>query len=88
VVITTAKLSQAVVTKAYSEGLAATGGVPPYTWTTSSGALPPGLTLGANGSIQGVPMTAGDFTFTAKATDSYDPADTATRTLSISVVSK
>jgi hypothetical protein len=88
VVVTTAKLHQAVVTKAFSESLAAEGGVPPYTWTTSSGALPPGLTLGANGSIQGVPTTAGDFTFTVEATDSYDPADTATRALTLSVVSK
>lgn len=88
VVVTTAKLHQAVVTKAFSESLAAEGGVSPYTWTTSSGALPPGLTLGANGSIQGVPTTAGDFSFTVEATDSYDPADAATRALTLSVVSK
>ena len=88
VVITTAKLRTAVVAKSFSESLAANGGVPPYTWTTSSGALPPGLTLGTDGTIQGVPTTTGNFTFTAEATDSYDPADIATRTLTLSVVAK
>jgi hypothetical protein len=88
VVITTAKLRQPVVAKSFSESLAAKGGEPPYTWTMPSGSLPPGLTLGTNGSIQGVPTTTGNFAFTAEATDSYDPADTATRAFTLSVVAK
>ena len=84
-VITTTKLHQAVVSKSYSETLAATGGVRPYTWTTASGALPPGLTLGTDGTIQGVATATGSFSFTAEATDSYDPADTAKRSLTLTV---
>ncbi len=85
VVVATTKLHPAVVGKSFSETLAAKRGDPPYTWTKSSGALPPGLTLGAGGTIQGVPTIPGTFAFTARVTDSYDPADTATRALTMSV---
>lgn len=54
--------------------LTAGGGVAPYTWTVSVGALPGGLTLGADGSVSGTPTTAGTFTFTIQAADSGDSA--------------
>ena len=85
VAIKTAKLPRAIVAKSYSDSLAATGGAPPYTWSTSAGTLPPGLTLGTDGTVQGIPTTIGSFTFTVEVTDSYDPADTATRTVTLSV---
>jgi Putative Ig domain len=50
--------------------LTATGGVAPYTWTLTSGALPAGLTLGSDGSVSGTPTSAGSFTFTIQAADS------------------
>jgi hypothetical protein len=54
----------------YSQGVFATGGTPPFTFTVSSGALPPGLTLdGAIGVISGMPVTPGQFNFTITATD-------------------
>jgi hypothetical protein len=48
--------------------LAATGGNGTYTWSLTSGALPPGLTL-ADGAIAGTPTTAGAYGFTATVTD-------------------
>lgn len=43
--ITTPSLPNGTVGSAYSQSLAASGGVPPYTWSVSSGALPGGLSL-------------------------------------------
>jgi hypothetical protein len=50
-------------------GLVASGGSGTYTWTLSSGALPSGVALAANGTITGTPRTGGIFRFTATATD-------------------
>jgi hypothetical protein len=49
--------------------LAASGGSGTYTWTLSSGTLPPGVALAATGTITGTPRAAGTFPFTATATD-------------------
>jgi sugar lactone lactonase YvrE len=53
----------------YTQAFTATGGVPPYTWT-STGALPPGLTLSSTGTLSGVPTTGGTYNFTVRASDS------------------
>jgi len=53
----------------YSQPLNANGGIPPYTWTVSGGALPPGLNLSSSGIASGFPSTTGNFTFTAQAMD-------------------
>jgi putative Ig domain-containing protein len=50
--------------------LSATGGVQPYTWSISAGALPNGLTLGSDGSVSGTPTSAGNFSFTIQVADS------------------
>ena len=64
----------------YSSALAATGGVPPYTFSFTVGSLPPGLALNSStGAIGGTPSTAGNFPFTAQVVDSTGtPAGTAT----------
>ncbi len=49
--------------------LVASGGSGTYTWSLTSGALPPGVALGANGTIAGTPRAGGTFRFTATATD-------------------
>lgn len=49
--------------------LAATGGTGTYTWSLTSGALPPGLSL-TDGAIAGTVTTAGVYRFTATVTDS------------------
>ena len=61
----------------------ATGGVQPYHWAVSAGALPGGLTLGSDGSISGTPTTSGDFSFTVGVADSGDSSQTATGNISI-----
>ena len=57
--ITTTSLPNAVVGKAYSATLAATGGTTPYTWSILTGALPAGLVLSPAGAISGTPTAAG-----------------------------
>jgi hypothetical protein len=87
--ITTASLPSGLVASAYSQTVSATGGTSLYTWTISSGSLPPGLTLSSTGSIQGTPAAAGVATFTVQVTDSTKPTQqTATAPFSISVGSQ
>ena len=71
----------------YSSGLVANGGVPPYTFTITSGSLPPGLLLDmTTGSITGTPTMSGTFNFTAQALDSAGfTADAQTVNCSITV---
>jgi hypothetical protein len=68
----------------YSQQLSAIYGQTPYTWTNISGALPPGLTLAANGVISGTPMSGGTNNFTVKVTDALSA--TATQALMLTVV--
>lgn len=68
--IMTTSLPNAAVGEFYTTTLTATGGLPPYTWSVSSGSLPPGLSLSSSGVISGTPTTAGTFNFTIQVTDS------------------
>jgi hypothetical protein len=52
----------------YIHHFQASGGTPPYTFSTS-GALPPGLSLNAKGELSGRPTSAGDFLFTLEVMD-------------------
>jgi hypothetical protein len=54
---------------AYSQTLVASGGLAPYAFGVTTGALPAGLTLTAAGVLSGTPTVAGTFTFTIRATD-------------------
>jgi hypothetical protein len=62
----------------YSQGLLATGGVAPYTWSVASGSsLPAGLSIGSStGVISGTPQQPGTYTFTIQAADSQNPPAT------------
>ncbi len=69
---------------AYSSALTVTGGVAPYTFSISIGALPPGLSLNSStGAITGTPTTAGTYNLTAQVVDSQ--GNTATASCSIVV---
>lgn len=62
-------LPNPVVGTPYNETVTATGGVGPYTFAVTSGALPAGLVLSSAGAITGTPTTAGNSSFTITATD-------------------
>ena len=66
-------VSNGVIGISYKFLLVASGGVQPYTWTISSGSLPPGLSLSTDGVISGTPTALGKFNFTAKVVDSQSP---------------
>jgi hypothetical protein len=85
--ITTSALPAGTVRQAYLTTLSAVDGDPPYTWSVSSGALPPGLALATGtGVISGYPTSSGRFRFTVRATDSTTPtAKSARASLSITV---
>ncbi|HEY0785853.1 MAG TPA: Ig domain-containing protein, partial [Acidobacteriaceae bacterium] len=68
--ITPVTLAGGTVGVSYTQTLSATGGLAPYTWSVSSGTLPPGLTLAAStGILSGTPTAAQTTTFTVKVTD-------------------
>lgn len=84
--ITTSTLARARVGAAYEATLEAEGGEPPYTYSIASGALPAGVMLGADGTIEGTPADGGSFTFSVLVTDSSMPARTDMAQLSINVI--
>lgn len=68
--ILTSSLPQAIEERDYSAAIQAEGGAPPYSFSVASGSLPPGLTLSSDGTLSGSPSQPGEFTFTARASDS------------------
>jgi hypothetical protein len=70
-----ATLPQATVGVTYSQAFAASGGIPPYTWSLpSSTTLPPGLSLSTAGVLSGVPTVANDAAFFVKVSDAASDA--------------
>jgi ice-binding like protein/putative Ig domain-containing protein len=58
-----------IIGVAYSQQFTGSGGVAPYAFAVTAGALPAGLTLSAAGVLAGTPTTAGQSAFTITATD-------------------
>ena len=84
--IITGSLPNGIAKVAYSITLQAVGGTKPYTWNISIGSLPSSLTLNAStGEISGTPTNKGDFSFTVKVTDSANPANSDTQSLTIHI---
>lgn len=54
----------------FSQSFTQNGGIGTTTFSLNGGALPPGLTLAANGTLSGTPTQAGSFTISVRATDS------------------
>ncbi|QNH19263.1 Calx-beta domain protein [Xanthomonas sp. GW] len=67
----------------------ATGGIAPYTYALSAGALPAGVTVNsATGALSGTPTVAGNFNFSLTATDSTTgSAGQASQSYSLNIVS-
>jgi hypothetical protein len=86
VTITTTSLSSGTVGQSYTAPLlAASGGTSPYNWSFTT-PLPPGLSLGANGAITGMPTTPGTTSTIFKVLDSTVPnQQSATKSLSITI---
>ena len=81
-------LADALINRAYTERVSATGGKGPYTFALEpEQALPSGLTLASNGLITGTPAQSGKRTFAVVVTDSDTPPQSTTSTLSITVTS-
>jgi hypothetical protein len=87
VTIDTTSLTAGTVHVAYAASLLATGGTAPYTWSVSPGVLPAGLALAPTGAISGTPSAAGNSSFMVNVTDSSNPSQTASQSLSLSILS-
>ncbi|MGM9426711.1 beta strand repeat-containing protein [Hydrogenophaga sp. MI9] len=69
--VSPASLPNPVAGAAYAQTVSATGGVAPYAFTVTSGALPGGLSLATSGGISGTPNVVGVFNVTVTATDAH-----------------
>lgn len=67
----------------YNQALTASGGTAPYRFAVTSGQLPPGLSLAADGSLSGRPLAAGNYTFALEVTDANNFTGSASLTLSV-----
>jgi hypothetical protein len=84
--IATAALVDTSVGEDYDLDVVATGGTAPYTFSVSSGALPAGISLTADGALAGtVAAAATTETFTVRVEDSSSPAFSATRDYTVRV---
>ena len=81
--IDTQSLPDGVIGQAYSRALLASGGTTPYAWSITSGRLPDGLQLSADGTISGQPSTTGTSTFEVHVTE--QSGQTASKTLTIDI---
>jgi hypothetical protein len=66
-----------------AQALVASGGLAPYTFAVTAGALPPGLTLSPAGAITGIGTAVGTFGFTVTATDANGFSGTRSYTINI-----
>lgn len=62
-------LTDGTAGSAYTTSLTQTGALGTPTYAVTAGALPPGLTLSASGTISGTPTATGTFNFTATVSD-------------------
>lgn len=86
--INTASLPAGSLNIPYASALMAGGGTAPYSWSVSSGALPPGLALnGGSGAITGTPSVIGTYDFAARVTDASVPSLAATKDFSVVITS-
>ncbi|HUY86906.1 MAG TPA: Ig domain-containing protein [Acidimicrobiales bacterium] len=80
-----ASLPIASVGTAYSADLGASGGIPPYNWSVSSGLLPSGISLSSYGSLAGTSSTPGSYAISVAVADSEVPPATTIGTITFTV---
>jgi Putative Ig domain len=86
--ITPGTLSPGIAATPYTPvTIGATGGIQPYIWTLIGGQLPPGMSLGTNGVLSGVPVlaTPSPNQFTVQVQDSEVVPQSATQTLDLTI---
>ena len=64
-------LPSGAVGTSYSQTIAASGGITPYSYVKTSGNFPSGLSLSSGGVLSGTPTASGTFTFTVTAMDAH-----------------
>jgi len=84
-ITTSSALPNGTLTYAYYQTLAASGGIPPYAWSVSSGSLPNGLTLNSSGVLSGTPLSSGKFNFTVKVRDSQPTPVSTSQAFSLTI---
>jgi hypothetical protein len=85
--VTTSSLAVGTIGVPYQSSLAATGGLPPYSWSVGAGTLPPGLHLDPDGTISGIPTISGEYPVTFTVTDSNQLRGQALLTIAIKPLS-
>ena len=68
----------------YGYTLTESGGTGPFAWSVSSGALPAGISLSADGVLSGTPTATGTASFTVKVTDANGQSATQATSITIS----
>jgi hypothetical protein len=79
-------LAKGYLRQPYRVQLSERGGITPVKWGAARGSLPPGITLSDNGVLSGIPVRAGDFTFTVNLADSGRPVQNKTQPFLMHVV--
>jgi len=84
-VISTASgsLPDSIQGASYNFNLVTTGGTTPLAWSVAAGGVPPGITLGSTGALNGSPTATGTYSFTVQVTDASTPAQVKTVALSL-----
>jgi hypothetical protein len=83
--VTTTSLTGGTAGGLYNAPLQVSGGVPPFSWSISSGSLPPGFSLSGDGTISGTSCAGSTSKFTVQVADSASPPLTASAPLSITM---
>ena len=83
ITVNPATLPNPVANAAYAQTLTASGGVAPYGFSVTAGALPPGITLAAGGALSGTSNQVGTYNFTVTATDNFGQTGSRAYTVSI-----
>jgi hypothetical protein len=85
-VVRTTSLPKGYLRQHYETRLEARGGITPFRWEVTDGALPAGLVLGGDGLLSGAPTETGEFRFTVTVTDGGRPVAQRNQQLTLTVV--